>query len=93
MTGSTKTYLIAAYLETRNLTCEFSTTLKLGPNVHLTYHYCLVYYKGDGLKYDSPKVRIWKSYTTAFCRAGHINVMCYSGSYTTCIRNYSSLKI
>ena len=25
-----------------HLTCEFSTTLKLGPNIPLTLHYCLV---------------------------------------------------
>ena len=46
MTGSAKTCLVAdpnsTHLETRNLTCEFITTLKLGPNIPLTYHYCLM---------------------------------------------------
>ena len=46
VTGSAKRGLIAdpnlTYLETRNLTCEFGTTLKLCLNVPLAYHYCLV---------------------------------------------------
>ena len=29
-------------LEPHNLTCEFGKTLKLGPIVLLTYHYCLL---------------------------------------------------
>ena len=43
--GFAKRGLIAdpnsTYLESRNLTCEFGTTLKLGPNIPLTLHYCL----------------------------------------------------
>ena len=46
VTGSAKKGLIAdlnsTYLETRNSTCEFGTTLKLGANVPLTYNYYLV---------------------------------------------------
>ena len=46
VTASVKTCLIAdpnsTYLDTRNLIGEFSTTLKFGPNIPLTYHYCLV---------------------------------------------------
>ena len=46
VTGSAKRDLIAdpnhTHLESHNLTCEFSTTLKLGPNIPLTFHYCLV---------------------------------------------------
>ena len=46
VTGFAKRGLIAdpnsTYLETHDLTCEFGTTLKLGPNVSLTYHYYLV---------------------------------------------------
>ena len=40
VTGSAKTGVIAdpnsTYLETYNLTCEFVSTLKLGPNIPLT---------------------------------------------------------
>ena len=54
MTDSAKRDLIAdpnhAHLESHNLTFEFSTTLKLGPNIPLTVHYCLVYYEGDSFK-------------------------------------------
>ena len=46
VTGSVKRGLIAdpscTYLESHNLTSEFSTILKFGPDVPLTYHYCLV---------------------------------------------------
>ena len=48
MTGSAKRDLKAdpncIYLETHNLTCEFGTTLKLGPKVPLKYHNNLVKY-------------------------------------------------
>ena len=41
VTGSAKRGLIAdpnsTYLKSHNLTCEFGTTLKLGPNIPLTY--------------------------------------------------------
>ena len=54
VTGSAKSSLIAdpnsTYLESYNLTCELGTTLKLGPNIFLTYHYCVVKYEGDSLK-------------------------------------------
>ena len=44
VTGTAKRGLIAdpncTYLKFNNLTCEFSTTLKFGPNISLTYHYC-----------------------------------------------------
>ena len=40
----------STYLETRNLTCEFGTTLKLGPDIPVTQHYYLVKYGGDSLK-------------------------------------------
>ena len=46
VTCSVKRGLIAdpnsTYLETRNLTCEYFTTLKLGPIIALAYHYCVV---------------------------------------------------
>jgi len=46
VTGSAKRGLIAdpnsTCLECHNLTCDFATTLKLGPNNTLTYHYCVV---------------------------------------------------
>ena len=54
MTGSAKRGLIAdpnnTYLETRNLTCEYDTTLKLGPIIALAYHYCVVQYEDDSIK-------------------------------------------
>ena len=59
----------------RNNLCEFSTTLKLGPNIPLTLHYFLVQYEGDSFKnlrrYKSLKLRILKSYETPFRRASH----------------------
>ena len=77
VTSSAKRGLIAdpnsIYLEFHNLTCEFTTTLKLGPNIPLTCHYCVVQDERDSLRrYKSPKLRIWKSYKTPFRRAGHI---------------------
>ena len=46
VTGSAKRGVIAdpnhTHLECHILTCEFSTTLKLGPNIPPTLHYCLV---------------------------------------------------
>ena len=46
VTSSAKRGLIAdpssTYLETCNLTCEFGTALKLGPNIPLKEHYRLV---------------------------------------------------
>jgi len=46
VTCSAKRGLIAdpncIYLKTHNLTCAFGATLKLGPNIPLTYHYSLV---------------------------------------------------
>ena len=38
------------HLQSHNLTCELSITLKFGPNVSLTYYYCLMRYEGDSLK-------------------------------------------
>ena len=46
VTDSPKRGIIAdpnsTYLECHNLTCEFATTLKLGPNIPLASHYCVV---------------------------------------------------
>jgi len=43
VTGFAKRGLIAdPNLESLNLTCEFGTTLKLGSNIPLTLHYCLM---------------------------------------------------
>ena len=46
VTNSAKRDLIAdpnsTHLESHNLTCEFGTTLKLGPNIPLAYYYCVV---------------------------------------------------
>ena len=54
VTSSTKRGLIAdsnsTYLESHSLTCEFSTTLKFGPNISQTYLYYLVQYEGDSLE-------------------------------------------
>ena len=54
VTDSAKRGLIAdtnsMYLKACNLTCEYVTTLKFCPTIPLTYHFCLVKYKGDSLK-------------------------------------------
>ena len=46
VTGSAKMGLVAdsngTYLKTCNLTYKFGATLKIGPNIVLTQHYCLV---------------------------------------------------
>ena len=54
VTGSVKRGLTAdpnrTYLESHNLTCEYSTILKFGPNMPLVYHYCLVQFEDDNFK-------------------------------------------
>ena len=54
VTGSAKRGLMAdpnsTYSESCNFTYEFGTALKLGPNVPLTQHICLVGYEGDSFK-------------------------------------------
>ena len=52
ITFSLKDLLDCYNIVTKNLPTkkmEPYSTLKTGPNVPLTYHYCLVYYEGDSI--------------------------------------------